>query len=314
MIEEELVKFGKRSYALKLYAALRWGKESPCPTRFAVNPYSGCSYEHEYCYSWYKCKKPIAKPGFRMALVRETKKAKELGFDRFWVVVSSSTDPFQPIEKELKEAHFAIGHLLANGFKVLIMTRNPGNLLEEDYIGMTKNPNLFIDVSIPSMHENDQGSIFYGYVPSLSDTIGAIKRLINFGKDVRIKIEPVIPTTDQIRGQTDEENYCLIKLLKQTGVKTVIAKTLRLNNSIPPELYEGLFSYYTTNGTTQGINLVLSPEIRKKLLHPIFQACQENAIQFCSCVETDIFPKDQTVKCLCAGETALPIAPFEVFN
>jgi DNA repair photolyase len=307
LIAEKIVDFEKKSWAIKPYAAFRWGQDMPCPIRLVVNPYKGCSYKHKYCYAWYKCQQPSIKEGFRKSLLKDIKKAKAMGLDEFLVMVSSSTDPFQPIEKGFKETLFTLTELLNNGFKVLIMTRNPAILLEKDYLSLAKNPNLFIDVSLPSLQENNPNSFFYGCTPKIELTLEAIKKLSELGKEVRIKIEPIVPTVGSIKGQTKEELDELVRLLKQSGVKLVIAKTMRLNADVPPEVYNELIAYYKKNGVKQGINLVLSKEVRKKLLAPLLDSCKKYCLPFCSCVETEIFSEELTVKCLCSGESALPI-------
>jgi len=187
------------------------------------------------------------------------------------------------------------------------MTRNPAMLLEKDYLKFTKNPKLFIDVTIASLHENDPKSVFYGLVPSMSETIKAIKELTKIGKTVRIKIEPIVPSVNGIQGQTKEELWELIRTLKEAGAKMIISKTMRLNEEVPPFMYKKLIGYYKKNGYREGINLILSKQIRKKLLTPVFEACKHYKILFCSCVETGIFIEKETVKCLCRGEKVLPI-------
>ncbi|MBU4360829.1 hypothetical protein KKA66_03200 [Patescibacteria group bacterium] len=298
-IAKKILKFEKKSWAMKPYAAFRWGENMPCPIRFVVNPYKGCDFRHKYCYVWYKCAQAKPKENFRKALLHDIERAKKLDLNNFFVMLSSSTDPFQPIEKKFKDSKFAMGKLLANNFSVLIMTRNPAILLDKEYIEFTKNPHLFIDVSIPSLYENNPDSIFYSpSTPSLDYTLKAMKKLTELGKDIRIKIEPVVPTINRIIGQSETELKTLISKLKNIGVKMVIAKTMRLNKEVPPFMYDKLIDYYKKNGCQQGINLILSKKIREKLLTPIFKACQKNDMPFCSCVETDLFPANKTVRCL----------------
>jgi len=306
-IAEKIIQYEKRSWAMKPYAAFRWGKSMPCPIRFVVNPYKGCDFKHKYCYVWYKYKHAGPKQGFRKSLKHDIQRAKRFGLGDFFVMVSSSTDPFQPIERKYKDTLFALKELLDNGFPILIMTRNPGMLLEKEYFKLTENPNLFIDVTIASLHENDPKSVFYGSVPSMSETIKAIKKLTKMGKSVRIKIEPIVPSVNGIQGQTKEELWELIKILKDAGVKMIISKTMRLNEEVPPFMYKKLIDYYKKNGYREGINLVLKKPIRKGLLMPVFEACKHYKIPFCSCVETGIFPEKETVPCLCKGEKVPPI-------
>jgi len=305
-LAEKIIRFEKRSWAMKPYAAFRWGSGMPCPVRLVVNTYKGCDFKHKYCYVWQKCGKSKPKEGFRKSLKHDIKRAKESGLDKLVAMVSSSTDPFQEIEKEHRETQFALKELLDNGFKVLIMTRNPKMLLEKEYLEFARNKNLFIDVSIPSLHENNPESFFFGTVPKLEETLKAIKKLSAMGKDVRVKIEPVVPSVNGIQGQTEEELDELVGRLKAAGVKLVISKAMRLNEDVPKPIYDKLIAYYKKNGFKQGINLVLSKEKRKELLQPVLNACKKHKMPFCGCVETGTF-SEKTSKCLCRGEKVPPI-------
>ncbi|MFH1126411.1 MAG: radical SAM protein [Candidatus Altiarchaeota archaeon] len=304
-VVDKLTAFEKKSWAMKPYAAHRWGADMPCPLRFVVNTYNGCDFKCRYCYVWHK-RKTNLKQGFRKAFRNDIQSARKLGLD-FHVIISSSTDPLQPMEKNHGETRYALEELLNSGFSVLVMTKNPRMLLTNQYLPLTKDPLLFIDVTIASPDEENPESIFYSAAPSTLEKLGAIKKLTKLGKKVRVKVEPVIPSINGIRGQSEEDLWSLAKLLKDAGVSKVISKTLRLNEDMPPLLYNKLINYYRKNGSKEGINHVLSKKIRKKLLTPLFEACKYYEIPFCPCVEKDLFPKDKTINCLLEGEQAPPI-------
>ena len=287
MIEESirvrLEKFGKRGWTLKPYNM--WGSDKPCPPRLVVNPYYKCAFRCEYCYIGSPAR---PQKGFREHLLSRIKDAKMLGLDKLVVMVSSSTDPFQPIERMYKESHFALEQLLLNGFPVLIMTRNPQMLLEEDYSEITNNPRLSVDVSIPSLKQNEQGSIYYSPVAApLDETFDVMMELSNIGKYVRTKIEPVIPSINGALGQSREELYEIVRLSKEHGVKGVIAKTMRLNEDVRQGVRERLIDYYQGHGVNEGSTLALSLELKRLLIQPVLDACEKYGIPFCPCVDSD---------------------------
>jgi DNA repair photolyase len=223
------------------------------------------------------------------------------------IIVSSSTDPFQPIEKQQKDSLFALKSLLSNGFPVLVMTRNPQILLEKEYQEITINPRLYVDVSIPSMRENDSNSIFYSAkAQPLDETFESIGELSDMDKYVRVKVEPIIPSVDGIQGQTEEEIRKIVKLSKDAQVKKIISKTMRLNEHVPRFLYDGLIEYYQSYGVEERYgnitNLALKPELRRQLLQPVYEACREYEISFCACVELDVFGGKNTVSCSFKGK------------
>ena len=283
VVQDKLEMFGLRGWTLKPYKA--WGTDKPCPPRLVVNPYKGCAFQHKYCYI-----APPASPqkGFREHLLERIRKAKELGLDDLVVMVSSSTEPFQPIERHCRDSQFALQELLANGFPVLVMTRNPKTLLEEDYAEITDHPKCSVDVSVPSLEENNPDSIYYSPIAApLAETFVAMKQLRDRGKVVRVKIEPVVPTVGEIKGQTEDELYEIVRRSAEASVNMIISKTMRLNSFVPPCMYDPLIKFYKENGVSEGSTLALTADLRRKLLQPVLDACTKYKIQFCPCVDSD---------------------------
>ncbi len=285
IILENIRKLDNRGWTLKSYRM--WGSDKPCPPRLVVNPYKGCDFGHQYCYIG-SCARP--QEGFREHLQHKIEEAKKLELEQLLVIVSPSTDPFQPIERQQRDSLFALERLLENGFNVLVMSRNPQMLLEKEYSNVTRNPKLYIDVSIPSLQENNSSSVFYCAISQpINETFDAIKNLSMMGKYVRVKVEPVIPTINGIQGQTEKELSEIIRLSKETGVKKIISKTLRLNDDVPQYVRERLTDYYRANGHSEITTMALSEELRRKLLFPVFEACKKYEIPFCACVDSDVF-------------------------
>jgi len=300
-LAQKLKKIDRRGWTLKPYKL--WGEDKPCPPRLVVNVYKGCEFSHKYCYIS-DCVRP--QEGFREHLQDRIEEAKKIGLEDILVIVSSSTDPFQPIEREKRDSLFALETLLSSDFPVLVMTRNPQMLLEEEYHKVTENPRLYVDVSVPSTHENDPASIFYSAItPPSDETYGAIRELSDIGKYVRVKAEPVVPTTDKIQGQTEEEIREVIRRSKDAGAKRIISKTMRLNEHVPRVIYDSLLEHYLTYGEEESYgnttNLVLSPELRRQLLQPVYEACRDYEMPFCACVDADVF-SERTVSCRFEGK------------
>ena len=103
-LAQKLKKIDRSGWTLKPYKL--WGKDKPCPPRLVVNVYKGCEFAHKYCYIS-GCVRP--REGFREHLQNRIKEAKRIGLGDILVIVSSSTDPFQPIEREKRFA-FCIGY------------------------------------------------------------------------------------------------------------------------------------------------------------------------------------------------------------
>lgn len=300
-LAQKLKKIDKRGWTLKPYKL--WGEDKPCPPRLVVNVYKGCEFAHKYCYIS-DCVRP--QEGFREHLQDRIEEAKSIGLEDVLVIVSSSTEPFQPIEREKRDSLFALDSLLSNGFSVLVMTRNPQMLLEKEYQKVIENPKLYVDVSIPSTHENDPDSVFYSAIaPPLDETFRSIRALSDKGKYVRVKVEPVVPATLALQGQTEEEIREIVRRSKDSGAKRIISKTMRLNEHVPRFMYDALIEFYQANGEEESYgnttNLVLKSELRRQLLQPVYEACREYAMPFCACVDADVF-SERTVSCRFEGK------------
>jgi len=301
---EKLIEFNKKSRIIKLHSIEGWGPNPPCPIRFVVNPYMGCEFRCPYCYVWYHKGKARCIEGFRESLKKDILLAKKFGLNRYVVEVSSSTDPFQRIELIKGDSLFAIKELLSGGFKVMIVTKNPSFLLLKKYSGILKNKNLFVDVTITSLKEGTKyGNILNNKGPSAKEKIDSIKKIIKKRKNVRVKIDPIIPTAGSVIGQSKEDLEELVKELSKIGVKTIIAKTLRLNVCMPDYIKEQLIEFYKKNGTLMQGNYTLNKDLRKKMLEPLYQASKKNNINFCACVDADVFNDKKIISCNIKGET-----------
>jgi len=305
-IGNKLSDFEKRSWAIKVYTAERWGNTVPCPLRLVVNTYHSCQHKCGYCYVWSLKDGVAPRPGFRKALQHDIDRGKEFGISSYAVEMSASTDPLQSIEKDFGESLFAIKELLESGFKVLIVTKNPALLLSKDYLWLLKEPNISIDVTITSLLEgSSEGSILNNTGPSAIEKIEAIKSIIDKGKQVRGRIDPVVPSIENYRGQSEKDLAELVDKMAKVGVKLIISKTMRLSKGMPKPVVKAYFDYYKKNGQLLGSNYILNTDIRKKMLNPIFEACLKNNIDFCACCDVDVFVGKKTSTCRVEGETEL---------
>lgn len=305
-IGEKLKDFEKRSWAIKVYAAERWGNTIPCPLRLAVNTYYSCKHKCGYCYIWSQKNEVSPKPGFRKALTHDIDHGKKYDISSYVVEMSPSTDPLQSVEKDFGESLFAIKELLDEGFKVLIVTKNPGLLLDAQYNWLLKEPNLSVDVTITSLREGTpEGGILNNTGPTGIEKIEIIKKIIAQGKLVRGRIDPVVPSVENFSGQSEDDLKKLVEKLADAGVKLIISKTMRLSKGMPKPIVDAYYAFYKTHGELLGNNYILAPEMRKKILSPIFEACKEKNIRFCPCCDVDVFPNETTATCAVEGETKL---------
>lgn len=297
--------FEARSHAIKVFSGERWGNV-PCPLRLVVNPYYSCEHKCAYCYVWSNKDSVGVRKGFNKAILHDIQRGKISNMNQYVVEMSSSTDPLQPREKHDKASLFAINELLKASYKVLIVTKNPCMLLEEEYAHLLEEKNLSIDVSFASLKEGTkEGGILNNKGPGSDEKIAAIKEIIKRGKEVRARIDPVIPIYSRMKGQTENDLVELVEALARIGVKLIITKTMRLSKSMPQAVVNNYLQYYKENGELMGSTYILSKEKRRAMLEPIQKSCKKNNMLFCPCCDADVFTGEEIATCAVEGESKI---------
>ena len=118
-----------------------------CPLRLKVNVYrSGCAFKCSFCYVW---RGRQVRPDRRVLrhLDHDIRIAQSLGLSRLPVMVSCSTDPFQPWEEKVKHTEKVIELLASKGFPLIILTQNPSGLLVDSYIESLKATLSVVEIS-----------------------------------------------------------------------------------------------------------------------------------------------------------------------
>jgi len=297
-----LKRFESNSRAIKLYNAVRWWLKTPCPLRFTVNPYKTCSLKCKYCYSRYNWWNSIIKEWFRKSFDKDIEKAVKLWLNNLVVEIAPSVELFQNIELDIWDSLYVLQKLLVSWFKVVLVTKNPWMLFHEKYKDLLVFEKLFIDVTIASSTEGNKDSIFTYSWPSYREKLDVIKTLIAIWKQVRIKIEPIIPITDQVLWQSLDDIKTILEDVQKLGVKKIISKTIRINKELPIHIYNKLIWHFTLNGYKEGENYILNNDSRRKLLQPVFDWCKSLWLEFCPCCDDDVFDEKDVTTCLITGE------------
>lgn len=202
---------------------------------------------------------------------------------RPWISISNSTDPLQPLEKELGHFLYSLRRLLEEGFPVLIVTKNPGMLLDPPYLEALKEGRVRIHVTIPFLKE----SPLEPRSPLPKERIEAVGKLVSMGLDLGVRIDPVIPPEGGF-GQSEEDLRQLVLRLSEVGVRKVYAKVLRLMvrfGALQEDFYLALRPFYQQKGLWRGSYFVLREEERVRLLLPIIEAATENKMEVFTCTD-----------------------------
>ncbi|WP_088832047.1 SPL family radical SAM protein [Paenibacillus tyrfis] len=169
-----------------------------------LNPYTGCAFSCSYCYvrqmpvstfrkqewgTWVDIKKEAA-PTFQKELL----KAKAKG--PVTIFMSSSTDPYQPIEHKEKITQSLLEIMVNNPPDfLLVQTRSP--LVRRD---MKMLQQLGTKVRVSMTVETDREDIrkhFAPYAPPIPARLKTLQLLAEFGIPAQVAIAPVLPSSER---------------------------------------------------------------------------------------------------------------------
>jgi len=184
---------------------------------YTLNPYSGCSFGCSYCYAaFFSRDKDKMDNWGKWLVVKENalalliKKRKKPLIDKT-IYLSSVTDPYQPIEKDLLLTRKILEELINyHKVRLVIQTRSP--LVTRDIDLFKKFDSIQINMSITTDSEKVR-KIFEPYCPGNKQRIQAIKEIKDNDIQSCITMTPLLPVDDP---------YDFAKLLLDTGVEKFI--------------------------------------------------------------------------------------------
>jgi DNA repair photolyase len=186
---------------------------------FTLNPYSGCSFGCTYCYAAFFSRSEDNRNNWGLWLqVKENallllKKYRKKNLQDKTIYMSSVTDPYQPIEKELEITRSILKELSEfHQPRLVIQTRSP--LAVRDIDLFRKFKTIQVNMTITTDSEQVR-KIFEPLCPSNDGRLKAIKEINNSGINSCITMTPLLPTIDP-------EGFAL--KLKDTGIKNFIVQ------------------------------------------------------------------------------------------
>ena len=161
-------------------------------TKWAINQYVGCQHACLYCYAKFISRWRPGNYGRWGSWVEAKMNAPELVKGRYvdgWVYMSSISDPYQPVEKELK----LTGSILENldkRTKLAIQTKSDLVLRDIDLLKEFKT--IQVGLTINSLSGKAK-KIFEPFSPSNEARVKALKTLKENGIETYTFVSPIIP-------------------------------------------------------------------------------------------------------------------------
>ncbi|MET1160677.1 MAG: spore photoproduct lyase family protein [Thermoprotei archaeon] len=253
-----------------------------CRPKYSLHPYTGCSHFCLYCYATaYIGRKPsMPKQRFLDRLKRDLKFInKEL-----FIEMSSSSDPYPPIESWMGLTRKTLEILSSEKYRVIIVTKS--DIIVRDADLLLKTPSVVM-ITITTLDEDLAKKLEPGAPPPWK-RLNAIEKLSEYGIPVGIRIDPVIP------GLNDDPNSIseIIREASLRGAKHVVTSTYkarpdnlkRMISAFPDkadywrklylELGEKIHGYY-----------YLPRQLRIKILKPVIDAALRYGLTASVCRE-----------------------------
>lgn len=184
---------------------------------YTLNPYSGCSFGCTYCYAAFFSRSEEQRRNWGHWLhVKENAlqlliKFRKKSLHNKTIYMSSVTDPYQPIEKELNLTRSLLKELLIyHQPRLVIQTRSP---ISTKDIDLFKQFNAIqVNMTITTDSETVR-KVFEPLCPSNANRLKAIKEIHEAGVDTCITMTPLLPVENV-------EDFA--KKLLDTGIKKFI--------------------------------------------------------------------------------------------
>ncbi|MBN1683725.1 radical SAM protein, partial [Candidatus Bathyarchaeota archaeon] len=162
---------------------------------YAVNPYTGCGHGCAYCYARFMKRFGHAKEEWGTFIDIKTNAVEKLKEEtskkpKGRVLLSSVTDPYQPIEEKYKLTRGILEILLDTGFSVDILTKS--NLVLRDLDLITKFDNISVGLTITSFDDKVRKAFESG-ASSVEARLEALKKISNEGIDTYAFLGPLLP-------------------------------------------------------------------------------------------------------------------------
>lgn len=184
---------------------------------YSLNPYSGCTFGCSYCYAVaFARTDELRKSWGQWVQVKENAlqlliKFRKKSLNGKSIYMSSVTDPYQPIERELNLTRSLIKELLDfHQPRLVVQTRSP--IVTRDIDLLKQFEHVQVNMTITTDSETVR-KVFEPLCPSNTSRLKAIKEINDAGINACITMTPLLPVEDA-------EEFA--KKLLDTGIKKFI--------------------------------------------------------------------------------------------
>ena len=253
-----------------------------CPKKYSLHPYTGCSHFCLYCYATsYIGRRPSTpKNMFLRNLQSDLKRINK----NLVVEMSTSSDPYPPVEKWLLLTRKTLELLVEHKVKTLITTKGSIVVRDTDLLLMTPSAVMLTITTL----DNRIAKILEPGAPTPDKRVEAVKQLAESKIPVGVRIDPIIPGIN-------DDFYSIKELIDQVidaGAKHIVVSTYKarwdnLKRMIEafPEYSEYWQKLYIIDGKRVHGYMYLDRRLREKILKPIIDYAQSKKVTIATCRE-----------------------------
>ncbi len=252
-----------------------------CPFKYSLHPYTGCSHFCLYCYATsYIGRRPsLPKKNFIENLRNDIR-----CISKGVVELSSSSDPYPPIEMHIELTRKVLEILGENGFRILITTKS--NIVVRDIDLLLKYPSAVM-ITITTLNKGVARVLEPG-APPPDKRIEVVKELRKAGIPVGVRIDPIIPMINDDPNELKE----LVDIVRDAGALQITTSTYkakwdslkRLQEAFP-DIANRLREMYVDSGEKIHGYMYLRQDIRQMLLKPVIEEAQRLGLYIATCRE-----------------------------
>lgn len=165
---------------------------------FVINPYQGCTFACTYCYAAFFVPEEAQRERWGQWVRVKTNAIAKLRNSRQnlhgkTVLMSSATDPYQPIEARLELTRSLLPILAARGANLAVLSRSPLVTRDIDLFKTFERINITISITTDS---DEVRKRFEPQCAGINRRFEALQQLSEAGFRTRINVAPLLPLKD----------------------------------------------------------------------------------------------------------------------
>lgn len=252
-----------------------------CPGKYGFNPYTGCAHRCVYCYVTsyvphaFECRE-------KKNLLQRVEKDLRRVDRRLAISMSNSSDPYPPMEAELRLTRGCLEIFRRENVRVQVITKS--DLVARD-AGILAEMPVVVSFTVTTLDENLARKL-ESRAPLPSKRLRAMRILSKAGVPVTLRLDPIFP------GLNDGEIERIIEVAADAGAQHVTSSTFkprpdgwRRFSRVFPETARKLAPLYFEKGKRHHNSWYLPRDLRISLMRRVRESCDHAGVSFASCRE-----------------------------